>query len=190
MIARLTRESELGEDLVRVFAEGRRRTIQGGRSLVEARGGAGLADPPCDRVIRLDDDASRFDLRVFEDLREGQDRGAGDLLRVEPLEPFLGRARDEDIGGLVEPLLRAGEEHRRRVPQRRDDEIEETELQFRNVGVGVELREVRRDGEAELLLASPTYNCDGTQVHKVRRAIRRDSARIFASRDGAAALYR
>ena len=44
--------------------------------------------------------------------------------------------------------------------------------------------------EAELLLASPTYNCDGTQVHKVRRAIRRDSARIFASRDGAAALYR
>ena len=44
--------------------------------------------------------------------------------------------------------------------------------------------------EAELLLASPTYNCDGTQDHKVRRAIRRDSARIFASRDGAAALYR
>ena len=46
--------------------------------------------------------------------------------------------------------------------------------------------------EAELLLASPTYNCDGTQDHKVRRAIfiLRDSARIFASRDGAPALYR
>ena len=46
--------------------------------------------------------------------------------------------------------------------------------------------------EAELLLASPTYNCDGTQDHKVRRAIfiLRDSARIFASRDGAAALHR
>ena len=40
--------------------------------------------------------------------------------------------------------------------------------------------------EAELLLASPTYNCDGTQVHKVRRtrfgAIRRESSQVVMAR--------